>query len=131
MRGDVPDGGEVSGSVHEHHIDQIYRTVRTGFRSLATFGSVWAFTDALTVLAGQDTNVALSAILSFVGRVDVFLSFSLTAVCVIWALGERKLRQRAIQRLEQRPRDLERMIDPQRSTSGLTKTGETHPEDKD
>ncbi len=128
---ETPDRGEASGSVRDHHIDQIYRTVRTGIRSLTAFGSVWVFTDGVTVLAGENTNVALKAVLSFVGRVEVFLSFSLTAVCVIWALGERKLRQRAIERLEERPRELERMIDPQRSSSGLTKTGETHPEDKD
>lgn len=131
MWGEAPDHVEVSGSVRERHIDQIYRTVRTGIRSLATFGSVWVFVDAVTALAGQETNVVVEAALSLAGRLDVVLSFSLTFVCVIWAVGERKLRQRAIERLERRPRELERMIDPQRSTSGLTKTGETHPEDKD
>lgn len=46
------------------------------------------------------------------------------------AYRQRKLRQDVIQKSSERIRHLEHMIDPNRSTSGLTVRGETNPEDQ-
>ncbi|WP_022949551.1 hypothetical protein [Methylohalobius crimeensis] len=51
-------------------------------------------------------------------------------VSIIWALTERKLRLRKTKYLSERPKNLEKQIDPNRTSSGLQPTGETNPEDK-
>jgi hypothetical protein len=47
----------------------------------------------------------------------------------LYGLGERRLRRKAIERFARKQRKLEQGIDPQRMSSGLTESGETHPED--
>ncbi len=49
---------------------------------------------------------------------------------VLYGRSQRALRLRKTKQLQARITDLETMIDPNRSSSGLQKTGETHPEDK-
>jgi hypothetical protein len=58
------------------------------------------------------------------------LTITLAGACAVWAVAERILRQRAVGRLGARNAELERRLDPNRTTSGLTVNGKTHPRDK-
>lgn len=48
----------------------------------------------------------------------------------IYGLRQSKLRKDTIERLQSRIKTLERALDPDRSSSGLTPRGETHPRDE-
>lgn len=54
----------------------------------------------------------------------------LTIAFGLWAIIERSLRKRKTVKLTKRIEELETKIDPQRTSSGLLSTGETHPDDK-
>ena len=54
----------------------------------------------------------------------------IAGVAIFYAYRERKLRHQTIQEMGQQITLLEKFIDANRSTSGLSKTGETHPKDR-
>lgn len=53
-----------------------------------------------------------------------------TTGSILYGVGERQLRHRSVKRLAKEKNELELLIDPKRSSSGLTETGRTRPEDK-
>jgi hypothetical protein len=112
-------------------IHQTFKTLRTAIRSAGVFGCVWVLGQALSTLAGKDTDLAVDAALSLVAETSVAISFSVAGLCAIWAVAERWIRQRALQRQQTRLRELEQYIDPGRSSSQLTEHGETNPSDRD
>ena len=57
----------------------------------------------------------------------VFTGWGLTA---IWAMLERVLRTKKVPWLSRRVKELEHRLDPNRTSSGLTETGQTNKEDK-
>ena len=86
------------------------------------------------VLAGRttDASFALKLAVSVFGNDRVMKS-----ICAIvsggsigYGVGQKRLRQRDIQRLTPRPRQLETVIDRRRTSSGLTTKGTTRPEDE-
>ncbi len=87
----------------------------------------------LTVLylPGSDSEVAQD-VQTALKYVSVFcvLVFVFGVSGVLYGRSQRALRLRKTEQLQARITDLETMIDPNRSSSGLQKTGETHPEDK-
>lgn len=70
--------------------------------------------------------------LSFFGNVEVECSvtFAVGIVGVVYGVKERRLRLRKTASMEQKNRELEARLDPQRSSSRLTNDGRTSPEDK-
>lgn len=112
--------------------DQGFRTVRTLIKS-GTVAAIfyWGF-QALQVLAGQDTklSVALSLVFSVLVNVKFVAAIALTGGAMAWAVLERYLRLRKVDQLQGRIKQLEQMIDPNRSSSGLTTRGTTNPQDK-
>lgn len=104
------------------------------FRHLATCATTiviaYFVADAVKVLAGQET------IAEFVLRVLVPLRSKSWAcyVVLLAALGfaarQYRLRKRAIAEMARRIVDLERLLDPARTSSQLTSTGDKRPEDR-
>ncbi len=88
--------------------------------------------NALIALAGKKTEA--NVIVKYLTETDSGSSvtvFGLLAfACMFWALIERKLRHRAIERLTNRTEELEKKLNASRSTSGLTPDGRTHPRDR-
>jgi hypothetical protein len=84
---------------------------------------------SIGILAGKVTLADIG--IGFLANVKLSQGISYIACIggVAYGLRERKLRRDAIQHLSGRKRDLERMIDHQRSSSGLTPRGTTRPED--
>ena len=62
--------------------------------------------------------------------IAVGLGWATAVGFAIWALAERRFRSRKTEELTARIRELEVGIDPLRSGSGLSATGDTNPEDR-
>jgi hypothetical protein len=110
-------------------IDQQFITLRTAIRWGAGLVLAYLALEAIKSLAGVQTSVVVRAALSVVGSVHVVLPYGLAAGCAIWGASERKLRHRNTRYLQDRVIHLERDRDPNRTTSGLTRSGQTNPRD--
>lgn len=99
----------------------------------ALFGILYYFfRDAVPHLAGQDTGIDLSAALVFdlLGDWKEIIQWLFTIGLGGWAVLERILRLRKVEKLQGRIILLEQRLDPNRSSSGLTRTGLTNPKDR-
>lgn len=87
------------------------------------------------VLAGKTTlaSFAMSVGVAVLGNDKVMktIYIVLTGGSIAYGVGERRLRRREIKRHTERPRKLEQLIDPNRTSSGLTSEGTTRPEDRE
>jgi hypothetical protein len=85
---------------------------------------------SIAALAGKITLAKVGV--QFLGNLTVSNSIMsiLTGGSILYGVGQRQLRRRAIKRLAKEKNDLERLLDSRRSSSGLTETGTTRPEDK-
>jgi hypothetical protein len=117
-----------AASVERERITQRYSLGRTIVRMLAIVAVFYLLNEMIVSLAGRDTFVALK--MAFLADFKVALSVVLTGVAALWAIVERWLRYRKVEYLQGRIKDLEHAIDPNRTTSGLTPAGKTHPKDK-
>jgi hypothetical protein len=111
------------------HLEQIYGTIRIGLRCgmwvlVARYGYL-----AIDALSGKSTAVVLSWGLAVIADWRVSISVTLTGFAALWALLERRVRQRTVERLHRRIREVETIIDPNRSSSSLTPRGTTNPRD--
>ncbi|MEI8395602.1 MAG: hypothetical protein WCF85_12750 [Rhodospirillaceae bacterium] len=91
---------------------------------------VYNFTECVGILAGKTTVVDVLAnwMVSVQGKAATVFA-ALAGGTSVWACFERKEKQRKIEYFTHRVHDLERKIDPNRSSSGLTETGETDERD--
>lgn len=113
--------------------EQIFDTARVGIRTLGWVAIAWFVYLSVKELAGKDTwaNIVLAIFAPNADRPNSVLIWQVLALVVfLWAIAERKFRLYKVGRLSGRIRSLEEHIDPNRSSSGLTTTGETHPKDK-
>jgi len=83
-------------------------------------------------LAGQDTHadLMLSYFVSSPSGLTVSVSVTVGVSGLGYGLLERTLRHRTLARYRNRNAELERRLDPDRTSSGLTADGRTHPRDK-
>lgn len=109
-----------------------YTTLRTVIRTCGFVAVFYFFFQCLEQFAGASTqmNVSVSFIVRAVAELKFALAITLTGAACAWAAVERMLRKRAIANLGGRIVELETVIDPARSSSGLTQWGETHPRDR-
>lgn len=117
--------------IQAQKIEQWYLTLRTAIRGACTVAVFYFGFEALKQFAGESTkvDVALSLFFSAFAELKVFLLLSLAGAASAWGWLERTLRHRKVEQLQGRIKTLETMIDPNRSTSGLTPAGRTNPED--
>jgi hypothetical protein len=121
--------------------DQRFRLISQGIDGFVAIVRtvIWAGLGAFSVYfahavlieyAGKSTLADLAFRLVVDLRLDVALAYMFGAGGVGYALYERRLRRRNIARLTARNQELELRIDPERSSSGLTPRGTTHPKDR-
>ena len=81
-------------------------------------------------LAGKTTatDIALKAITDL--KLDRGILYLLTGGTTLWAIREHKLRKKNTKHIAAHIKELEERIDPNRTSSNLTETGDTHPEDE-
>lgn len=82
------------------------------------------------LLAGKSTFADIGLKFFADIRVSEGVSYLLGASGVGYGLSQRKLRRKNIERLQGRIVTLEKQIDRNRTSSRLTETGETNPEDR-
>lgn len=120
-----PSKAELKFELFYRLIDLARHTIEWGgYLGLAYFA-----TEIVSDLSGKETFA--SFFLQFVGKESVSntLLFLLAACFGIWAYLERRLRRKKTAELSGRIQKLEASIDPNRTSSKLTPTGETHPGD--
>jgi hypothetical protein len=109
-------------------VQQFYRTVRTFIKAAAFCVCFYFFAQGMAPFAGKETAVSFA--LNFLADIKFVVTLGLAGAAATWAVAERMLRQRKTQSLQDRIKDFETKVDPNRSTSGLTRTGKTHPRDR-
>lgn len=115
------------------HRAQIITTFTESFTKIAVtlirYGGVVAIVffiyKCVDCLAGKETvaNFAMDMIGSI--KVNQWVAYSLAALTSGWAVGERTLRRRRTANLSKRITELEKLIDPRRSSSMLPPSGTT------
>jgi hypothetical protein len=112
-------------------IEEIAKTARTAIRVVGWCFAALALYWIVDALAGRTTSLFVRVVLNVLFDIRFVLLLGTTAAAVVWAIVERKLRQRTILRMHPRIKQLETMIDPGRTTSNLTPKGETNPMDNE
>jgi hypothetical protein len=84
-------------------------------------------------LAGERTDAKISVLISFLADTGegklVVLSFGIGVMGVFYGIRERHLHHRAIRSFQKQIREMQTIIDPQRSSSGLGPEGDSNPDD--
>jgi hypothetical protein len=104
----------------------IGRGLKWGYYAFLT----WQARLAMEAFAGKETATSLIMSLGTNVSVAVGVSWASTIVFAIWVFLERRLRKGTAERLTLRIKDLELVLDRQRSSSLLTTRGDTRPEDQ-
>ena len=121
---------ETTKAVELHRIDQRYTTVRTGFRCVLGMVVAYFIWKCVESLAGAETTLLVRASLRMFATVSFVGSAVLAGAFGGWGWKERKLRQNTVRQLQGHITRLETQIDPNRTSSGLTTEGKTHPRDR-
>jgi hypothetical protein len=110
--------------------DEIGQTVRIGFKFGTLAFAFWCSYRSVAVLAGQQTlaNIVVNFLANI--RVSQGIAYIFGTGGIIYGVAERKTRQRAIQRLSKDKNELEKLLDPARTSSHLTAHGTTRPGDE-
>lgn len=111
-------------------LSNIFDVVRLIIKSCFWLSMAYIAYLGLDVIAGK-TTVANIIIGYFNSKESDFgAPWVLTLVAFIWAYLERKEKLRKTQELHKRIMELEKRVDPNRTSSGLLPTGETNPKDE-
>lgn len=103
--------------------------IRYGTIALCAYFLFSSMSEVVVALSGKATNADI--LVNFLGN----LRFS-NSIAALFGFGgitygviERKERQKMIQRQHGRIKEIEKRIDPKRSSSNIAETGDTHPDD--
>jgi len=95
---------------------------------------LYSFRVIAVAMAGKSTNADIRV----VAIADVFtiewkelVAYSFAAICLIYAFMEKRWRKLDIKRLSEDNKELQQIIDSNRTSSQITPMGETNPKDKD
>lgn len=84
---------------------------------------------SIDTLAGQTTNADIGVRLLADVKLSEVFAYIFGSGAVAYGWRQRSLRKSTIERLQGRIRSLESILDPDRSSSGLTTRGDTPPKD--
>lgn len=74
-------------------------------------------------LAGHETVV--NVVINYMAKGNNIFPWALAGGTTVWAYSERRLRQIKTQRMSDHVKEIEKRLDPERTSSGLTPTGQT------
>lgn len=108
-------------------IDQTGRTIRFAIKWGVIAFCGYEASEAVQAFAGQETGLKLAITAWVETKVGITVGSALTigALGIGYGNWQARLRRRAIERMGRRPAELEAMIDPKRSSSGLLQDGRT------
>lgn len=102
----------------------------TAFHAIVVLGCAWFLYLIVASVAGTDTRVEIIVSAAVALGKKAWIQWAVTSVAALWAIGERFLRKRNVRRMGARNTALERRLDSRRSSSRLTRSGDTNPEDR-
>jgi hypothetical protein len=118
---------------HERFLSIVDLCSRT-FTQLVKWGGItscfyFAY-KAIASLSGNDTiaNVAVTFVTDL--KINQWLCYLIATVCGGWAFGERRLRRKRTTALHRRNKELEKLINKNRTSSSLPPDGGTRKEDQ-
>jgi len=98
---------------------------------VVTWGAiVWVASmvrDAFIASVGKTTDVSVLVSLFFSKGNDYGIPWAVAIACILWGVAERKLRQKKTEQLQSRVVELERQLDPNRTSSDLLPSGKSNP----
>lgn len=104
--------------------------VRDLIRAATWIGCAYYAVQGVSVLADKNTQASFLVAFLTSKENDYGLPWIIAGFMVLLAFAERRLRYRKTEYFQERIKELERQIDPKRSSSGLAPTGETNMKDK-
>lgn len=110
-------------------IDKIYSAVTLLIKWAGSIVLAWVLKGWVMALAGRTTDVVAKIFVNVFADLRFAICFAVTGASVVWALVEKRLRHKAIERLSPRVRVQELKSDPERTSSNLTTKGKTNPRD--
>ena len=121
---------------HEFRM-RLVQAISLGWQALMRLGCVLVFCVCLYYsvreLAGKQTiaDMNFKAIADFKANrwFGLIFPWGLVGTTVLWGTGERWLRKRHIKRVSSESSEMQKLIDPSRRSSQLSKKGDTSPED--
>jgi hypothetical protein len=134
--GSDPKKASVSASDAEYAYRskvELINALLSGWKTLLAVGGTVAVAylvfRSIESLAGRstDSNIMVKFVTDL--KASRWLSMAFAGLMGTWGASERALKKKAVKRLHVRVKELEEKIDPTRTSSGLTLTGETRPED--
>lgn len=109
-------------------IEYAFRTVRLVLIGAFACLGILCLGYALRPFAGQRT--VISILFSFLADIKFVMAVAFGGASCGWAVVERMLRRRKTEQLQGRIIELEKRIDPDRTSSELTPQGTTNPKDR-
>lgn len=110
-------------------VDGIVVVLQSAIRWGSIVAVAWFTRLAIGDLSGETTLADIG--INFLGKVEVSVALAWTvgALGGYYGYRQRKLRRDTVERLQDRNKELEKRIDLNRTSSRLTKRGDTRPED--
>lgn len=112
-------------------IDQVTGVIKTAIRAGAVVACAYILSQAMEAFAGQSTSVFVQLMFSVIADVKFAVALGAGAGGLLFGLSQYLLRRRTIKRLHPRAKQLEEIIDSNRTSSNLTLAGETNPSDRE
>ena len=91
---------------------------------------VYLMSRMVSSLAGRTTLADITIQFLAARNARELISYVIAVGLLAWGIRERRLRKSTVRELSRRLEVTERHLDPERSSSQLTETGETRPEDR-
>jgi hypothetical protein len=113
-----------------HLVARIFDLTKDLIRALLLGWIFWTIYLDVRELAGKQTDASFFFKYFVSKENDYALPWLVAVVTIAWALLERRFRKHKTQQLTARLQEMERRLDPKRSTSGLMPTGDTNPKDR-
>jgi hypothetical protein len=120
---------EVDAVVRARIYDQLFATINTLIKFSSLVLMLYFVRGMIHDLAGRYTFADIG--IKFLGdfRISEALAYIFGVGGIAYGRGQRKLRKERIEDLSSKKAQLEKIIDPDRTSSRLTKRGDTNPED--
>ncbi len=118
--------------IEQRKLDRTAEVVAILIRALMWIAIAYFALLAIRALAGRATSASFALVVHWLTseRKAEVVAWIIAVVAIMYGQGERRLRKRKTRYMQQRIRDLEIRIDPGRSSSGLTESGNTRKGDQ-
>lgn len=126
----MPDSPDSDQSLRLLRIDRAFGLATQIVKWAGIIGVVYLISTMVSALAGKTTLADIAIQFLTASQAREWTSYGITGAAIVWAILERRLRKSTVRHLSQRLVVIENRLDPDRSSSNLTETGETRPEDR-